>query len=415
MSEKQLRKMKPPAPPQLTTNVDVIAAATTVTTHDTTYPFHPALKLKGAEEDVDLSLPPLFGDQVHVVSNYSSSVAVQEDTQFFFILSIITVMVIDEVYNEGGLGEALGDALEPMAMEVTGFFMDVLDPLLGELFKTIGGVIAHVLGLNGLDKYAKNIINGGLANTFDIVKDLLGDDFQKIVNTFKEVGEWIDIIREGLDALDALDFIDLILLGVTPRALVMISNGPQEEERTKITDANGNTGYLSSKEQNLVQGSGGLEDLVNVLKRNPRIPKLKDEIQKLQEDFTNDVSHTAMNSIMVEVGNILEDDHSAFQAFLRKTNSLGSIQFLLTAEASSIAGGGVEAGISIDIKQILYFLSNGFNWDPAFTKLASFHVGYELSIGASVGGDVGLSIGYHTSRVTAVRLSTLVVLAQIHN
>ena len=88
--------------------------------------------------------------------------------------------------------------------------------------------------------------------------------------------------------------------------------------------------------------------------------------------------------------------------FLANTDSLGSFQVILSAEGAGIGGGGVEAGVSIDIKQILYFLANG-QWDQSFTQVISFHVGYFFDVGFQAGTDLGLSIAYHTSRVTGVR------------
>jgi hypothetical protein len=90
------------------------------------------------------------------------------------------------------------------------------------------------------------------------------------------------------------------------------------------------------------------------------------------------------------------------QRFLSRVGGLGSLQFIVTVEAAAVGGAGLEAGISIDVRQILYFLSHGFEWDPSFTQLLSFHVGYALDIGPQGGVDVGLCIGYHTSRVTEV-------------
>ena len=53
---------------------------------------HPAFKLKGAEEDVNLSLPSLSEDQVIIATNHSSSVAVQEDTEMFPLIPIVELL-----------------------------------------------------------------------------------------------------------------------------------------------------------------------------------------------------------------------------------------------------------------------------------------------------------------------------------
>ena len=85
----------------------------------------------------------------------------------------------------------------------------------------------------------------------------------------------------------------------------------------------------------------------------------------------------------------------------------------MTGEIAAVAGVGLEAGISIDVRQILYFLAHDFQWDPSVTQLLSFHVGYALDIGVQGGGDVGFCVGYHTSRVTGVR--HLFALAHVYN
>ena len=127
----------------------------------------------------------------------------------------------------------------------------------------------------------------------------------------------------------------------------------------------------------------------------------------------NNFSRNAMVSIKTELENIFRNAQSAFQGFSDKTGGLGSIQFLVTGEAAAIACVGLEAGISIDVRQILHFLSHDFQWDPSVTQLLSFHVGYAVDIGAQAGGDVGFCVGYHTSRVTGVKY--LFALAHVHN
>ena len=48
---------------------------------------------------------------------------------------------------------------------------------------------------------------------------------------------------------------------VESKTLAVVGNQSQQEERIKISDGNGNTGYLSSNKQDLIQGNCGLEDL----------------------------------------------------------------------------------------------------------------------------------------------------------
>ena len=82
--------------------------------HGTAHPVHPAFKLKGTEEDVNLSLPSLSEDQVIIAANHNSSVAVQGDTEFPPLIPIIVALVLDEAVNEGGVRHAVGELLAPV-------------------------------------------------------------------------------------------------------------------------------------------------------------------------------------------------------------------------------------------------------------------------------------------------------------
>ena len=383
--------------------------------HGTAYSVQPAPKLKG---HIDLSSPSSFDNRVSIATNHSSGIAVQEDTEFFFtvtILTIITAVVIDEVVNDGGVRHAVGEAIESVVVPLYGFFMEVLNPLIAAIFEAIGQAIVDALNLDLLDEAAMRIINGGMANRFDIITSLLGSTFQRIRDVFDRVVRWVTTIRDGLDAIGALDFTRQIVGNSRSNTLAMINDEP-EEERIEITDGKGNTGYLSSDERNLIQSSDGLEDLMNALKGNSminRMTSLKNRIEALRDSLNNNSSTNAMASIKTELANIFRNAQSAFQGFLDKTSGLGSLQFLVTGEAAAIAGVGLEAGISIDVRQILHFFSHNFQWDRSVTQLLSFHVGYALDIGAQAGGDVGFCVGYHTSRVTGVK--HLFALAHVHN
>ena len=166
------------------------------------------LKLKGGEEDVNLSLPSLSEDQVIIAANHSSSVAVQEDTDFPPLIPIIVALVVDEAVNEGGVRHAVGEVLAPVATPMFGFFMTVLDPVLAVLFETIGQAVCDALNLNLVDEIALRIINGGIASMTDVITDMLGDFFDVIKPAFDIVGDSITIIRNGLDAIDALTSIE---------------------------------------------------------------------------------------------------------------------------------------------------------------------------------------------------------------
>ena len=81
---------------------------------------------------------------------------------------------------------------------------------------------------------------------------------------------------------------------------------------------------------------------------------------------------------------------------------MGSIQFLVTGEIEAVVGVAFEVGVSIDVKQLLFYIANGLRWDQSMTQLASFHVAYALDAGVQGGGDIGFSVAYHTSRVSSV-------------
>ena len=359
-----------------------------------------------ASSYVDLSSPSLFQDQVHIASNYSNGIAVREDTELLPIISAVTAIVVHDVFNNGAVKNfVVKEVLEPLAEKACGEFMAILENAIAVIFEEVGKAIYDALALDILDQAVIQIINGGTANMMDVIMNLLGDVFGVLKTLFQSLKTKIDIIKGGLELFGALDCINKIFKGFT-----MISDEPQEEEFIKITDGNGNNGYLSSDEHNLITSSGGLEDLVNFLKSNTiqHIRILQEQITSLRDSLDSNTPSTAMNSIMTNIGLIINNAKDAFHSFLGKTESLGSIQFLISAELAGVVGICFEAGISIDVKHILYYLSNNFNWDPTFTSLASFHVSYAIDAGVQVGGDVGFSIVYHTSRVTGVRPITTV-------
>ena len=355
-----------------------------------------------------------------LASNYSNSVVVTEDTEFIFLVPIIAAAVAaDQAFNDGSITNEVveplaehvieplvEDVIKPLVEEACGFFLEVLNPLIAEIFEAIGDHIYKAYHLDLLDEVAKRIIVGGAANIIDIVMTTLGEVFNDIKNAFEEVSDWVDIIKEGLDTIGALDFIDKFMKGFSSEDAI-IANEAQDEELIMVTDGNGNTGYISSHDQDLIEGSAGLEALANILKGGSiksKVEGLQSKITSLKDVLNSNTPKDAMNSIMSELEDILKDAKYSFQQFLAMTDGFGSIQFLISAEIEGVAGFVLEAGISIDVEQILYFLSHNFNWDPNFTSLASFHVAYAIDIGVQGGGDVGFSIAYHTSRVTGVRL-----------
>ena len=155
---------------------------------------------------------------------------------------------------------------------------------------------------------------------------------------------------------------------------------------------------------------------MNILKGSSIISmmqRLKELIEQLQRNLSSPSSSNCMDLIKTKLEQIFRGAQSTFKSFLTKVGGLGSIQFLVTGEAAAIAGIGFEAGISIDVRQILHFLSHNFQWDPSFTQIVSFHVAYAVVLGVHGGGDLGFCVAYHTSRVTGVR--HLFGLAHVHN
>lgn len=74
------------------------------------------------------------------------------------------------------------------------------------------------------------------------------------------------LLREGLERIPVFSLVSHIVKGTrSSKTLPMLSNELVEGERIKVTDDIGNTGYLSSDERKLIQGSGSLEQLMTFL------------------------------------------------------------------------------------------------------------------------------------------------------
>ena len=303
----------------------------------------------------------------------------------------MVAVAADQAFNDGTVTSFVVDeAVEPAA----GFFLEVLNPLIAEIFNAIGQVVYDALALDVIDKVAIAIITGGTANIIDVIDRMLRSTFEAVKDAIDEVKGYIDTIKNGLDAIGALDFVKKF-----------IGQGSEvHEELIEITDGNGNYGYMSSSDEELIKGSGGLQALADVLgslNLKSLAGNLQNSIVSLRDSLDSNTERDAMDTIMTFIQNLLEGAQSAFKTFLDKVDSLGSLQFLVTAEIAGIAGVVLECGVSIDVKQLLYYLTQG-NWDPSFSSLAAFHVAYAVDVGVQGGGDVGLSIAYHTSRVTGV-------------
>lgn len=277
-----------------------------------------------------------------LASNYSNSLAVTEDTEFIFLVPIIVAAVAaDQAFNDGSItNEVFADnVIKPLAEEACGFFLEVLNPLIAEIFEAIGDDIYHAYGLDLLDEVAKRIIVGGAANIIDIVINTLGEVFNDIKNAFEQVSDWVDIIKEGLDTIGALNFIDKFMKGFSSEDAI-IANEAQDKELIMVTDGNGNTRYISSREQDLIRGSGGIKALANILKVGSirsKVEGLQSNITSLKDVLNSSTPTNAMDSIISELGDILKDAKYSFQQFLAMTDGLGSIQFLILAGIEGVA------------------------------------------------------------------------------
>ena len=79
------------------------------------------------------------------------------------------------------------------------------------------------------------------------------------------------------------------------------------------------------------------------------------------------------------MGDVIENIEELVKDAVTVNNveSLGFIQFLVSFEYEGVAGVVFEFGVSIDVRQLVFFIANG-GWDPNQTQVASIHVGYAL-------------------------------------
>ena len=103
------------------------------------------------------------------------------------------------------------------------FFVEVVNPALAVIFETTRQAIYNYLDLDLVDEIAMWIINGGMANRYQLITSLSGDVSGRFQNAFRSVARWIDDIRDGLDTLGALDFTEGI---VGPEHFTEQSEGP---------------------------------------------------------------------------------------------------------------------------------------------------------------------------------------------
>lgn len=174
-------------------------------------------------------------------------------------------IVADQAFNDGGVTKAVAEeVLAPIAKELAGFFAEVLGPIIADIFNAIGQFVYDILDLAVVDEMAKELVVKGPAKLLDIVGEVLGDAFEDIKKAWEGIKDLIGIIKDGLEAIGALDFIDKLMGSGRRSDVSLISNQPHflsSEEFIEVTDGNGNVGYLSSSDQDLLMGGGGLEEL----------------------------------------------------------------------------------------------------------------------------------------------------------
>eukprot|EP00956_Cyclotella_meneghiniana_P008259 scaffold11019_cov38-Cyclotella_meneghiniana.AAC.1 len=163
-----------------------------------------------------------------------------------------------------------------------------------------------------------------------------------------------------------------------------------------------NGSYLSADEQAMISSSGGLKSLVSKIEGMDITSTLHNHIKELRDHWTKGFDESFIENVVDDIKNLVKDAHNDFREFLQFVDDLGSIQFLVTTEVEGWAGIVLEFGLSIDVRQLVYYIHHGFKWDPLTTQLISVHVGYAFDIGVQGGGDAGFSIAYHTSAVTGV-------------
>ena len=74
----------------------------------------------------------------------------------FYFTAVIKVIIIDEVFNDGGVREAVDDALTPIVGEGTGFFWGVLNPTIAKIFEMVSKVIYEALDLDNVNQAARS-------------------------------------------------------------------------------------------------------------------------------------------------------------------------------------------------------------------------------------------------------------------
>lgn len=248
-------------------------------------------------------------------------------------------------------------------------FLGLLDEALAEIFQTIGETIYNFFNLEDLDTFLTNLLAGGIANFYDVIMEEFAPTINEIKGAFQQVASYVPMVKSGLDTIGASGSINAVILG------------SRSEEYIKVSDGNGNYGYLTSDQHYLLVGGGGLQDLMNVLKgANLReiVERVQNTIRDLIDIITGSNPSTVLDNVVNAIKDLVNGASDAFRNFLQQADSLGSIQFLVTGELELGIGMVFEIGVSVDVRQLLYFIMHEGNWDPLTTQVASLHVGYAI-------------------------------------
>ncbi|MGA0857565.1 MAG: hypothetical protein ACO3P3_05310 [Candidatus Nanopelagicales bacterium] len=263
--------------------------------------------------------------------------------------------------------EVLEKVILPLATAAMDF-LDLLNDILREIFQTITNAIYKMFFLQHLDNLVKDIIVGGSANFKDVIHGRLGDTWDRIKSTFEQFEPLIDTIKTGLDKIGSSAYINQAFLGTPYTESLEVGGGTGNESNFFAVDRT-----LSTGERGLIALAKKLEEYTT------HIETLSDHINAVFDNISDhDKASEFMDKVVDDIKQLMKDAHTEFRDFLRVTENMGSIQFLVTFEADSVAGVVFEVGVSIDVRQLIYFLAHDFNWDPLKTQLASVHVGYAL-------------------------------------
>ena len=321
-----------------------------------------------------------------IVLRGTEEISVKEEEEIVFLLPFLTTaVVVDAVFNEGKVVQQIADDVVEFAAHAMDY-LAVLDEILAEFFKDLSQKIYDWLKLEKWDDMVKDWVVGTKAGIVDEIVPTamahLGPTFDKMREIFEDIQDYMGVIRDGLDLIGASDFITRYI-------------GPSSSvhEQLELDESDDKTNSCTLEQFGKALGFG----------EGPRIlNKMKGLIRQVFESLNTGASSNAMDSIIDCLKELSAVITAPARCWLESLEGLGSIQFIVNMDAKFIVGIDVEIGLSIDVGQYLYFLTHGFNFDPSFTQIMSLHVGYAISYGIQIGAGAGMSIAYHTSRVTGV-------------